>query len=112
MTKPTKQQRDFISMVAIQLAKYFIGPLLESNIEKNYSKYIDGLAEILVWSNEFYDLYYYKIMDWDAFKRSNYNIYNAETLEGLIIDFGFERMANHYSESKIKVSYFDKYSNT
>jgi hypothetical protein len=98
-------------MVAIQLAKHFIGPLMESNIEKNYSKYIEGLAEILVWSNDFYDLYYYKIMDWEVFKRSNDNIYNTETLEVLIIDFGFERMVNHYSKNKINVSYRNKYSN-
>ena len=111
MPKPTKQQRDFIDMVAIQLAKYFIGPLLEMNTEKNYSKYVEGLAEILVWSNEFYDLYYSKIMDWELFKRSNDNIYNAETLEGLIIDFGFERMVNHCTKSKINVSYHNKYSN-
>jgi hypothetical protein len=84
---------------------------MESNIEKNYSKYIEGLAEILVWSNDFYDLYYYKIMDWEVFKRSNDNIYNTETLEGLIIDFGFERMVNHYSKNKINVSYRNKYSN-
>ena len=99
-------------MVAIQLAKYFIGPLLELNNEKTYSKYIEGLAEILVWSNEFYDLYYHKTKDWELFKRSNDNIYNAETPEGLIIDFGLERMVNLYTKHKIDVSFTNKYSNT
>jgi hypothetical protein len=110
MTIPTKHQCDFIDRVAIQLAKYFIGPLLELNSEKNYSKYIEGLAEILVWSKEFYDLYYYKTMDWEMFKKSNDNIYNAETLEDLIIDFGFERLENYYTKKKTNVIYFENYS--
>ena len=111
MKTQTKQQTDFIKMVANRLAKNCMKSLLELSKEKNYSIYIGGLAEILDWSNEFYDEYYDKIINWEIFKSSSDNIYNAVTLDDLIIAFGWDRIKKFYTQNANHATYFlEKYS--
>jgi hypothetical protein len=106
-----KQQIDFIRMVAIHLAKIFMKPLLEFNKEKNYPAQVGGLAEILDWSREFYEQYYDKITNWEIFRCSSYNIYNAGTPGDLIDAFGRERFNKFCAQNKSHTAYFtEKYS--
>jgi hypothetical protein len=107
----TKQQTDFIKMVANHLAKNFIASLLELTKEKSYSANMGGLAEIIDWSKEFCDQYYYKVTNWEMFKWSSDNIYNAFTLDDLIVCFGKERLRKFYAQIENHTEYFkEKYS--
>ena len=110
MITETKQQTDFIKMVANRLAKNFMGPLFELTKEKGYSAHIGGLAEILDWSKEFCDQYYAKITNWEMFRWSSDNIYNAYTLDDLIVSFGRERLRKFYAQNQNCANYFkEKY---
>lgn len=85
-------------------------PLFEPGKEKNYNAQIGGLAEIIDWSREFYDLYFDKINNWEMFKYSKHNIYNAVILDDLIIAFGKARIIKFYAENKSLENYFlEKY---
>jgi len=107
----TKPQADFIKMVANHLAKNFIASLLELTKEESYSARIGGLAEIIDWSKEFCDRYYDKITNWEMFRWSNDNIYNAFTLDDLIICFGKERLRKFSTQIENHTDYFkEKYS--
>ena len=111
MITQTKQETEFIKMVAKGLAEKFLEPLFLSNKEKNYSAHIGGLAEILDWAKEFYDQYYDKIINWERFKWSSDNIYNVVTLDGLIVAFGHERIKKFYVQNTNHATYFiEKYS--
>ena len=97
-------------MVANHLAKNFIASLLELTKEESYSGSIGGLAEIIDWSKEFCDQYYDKITNWEMFRRSSDNIYNAFTLDDLIICFGQERLKKFCTETENRIDYFkEKY---
>jgi hypothetical protein len=105
------QQLDFIKMVANRLAKKCIQPLFELTREKSYQANIGRLAELLDWAEEFYELYYDKIVDWENFQRSNDNIYKAETLNDLITVFGQERLKTFFAQNAHRTNYFiEKYS--
>ena len=106
MITQTKQQTDFIKMVAILLAKNFIAPLFELTKEKSYSAHIGGLAEILDWSNEFCDQYYDNVLNWEMFRSSSNNIYNAYTLDDLIVSFGREILKNFHTQPENHTNYF------
>ena len=107
----TKSQADFIKMVANHLAKNFIASLLEFTKEESYSARIGGLAEIIDWSKEFCDQYYDKITNWEMFRSSSDNIYNAFTLDELIVFFGKERLRKFYTQIENHTDYFkEKYS--
>ena len=106
-----KQQIDFIKMVAIHMAKNFMKPLLEFSKDLNYSAQVGGLAEILDWSREFYEQYYDKIANWEIFRSSSDNIYNAVTRGDLIDAFGRERFKKFCAQNENHGSYFiEKYS--
>ena len=110
MQTQTKNHVDFIKMVANSLAKIYIEPLFELCTEKSQAIHIGGLAEILDWSREFHDQYYDKIIDWETFKCSNDNIYNAATLDSLIIEFGRDRIKKFYAQNLNHTTYFlEKY---
>ncbi len=111
MTLKTKEEFDFIKMVANRLVEKLIWFLFPLNSEKNYAAHIGGLAEILEWSEEFYSKYYDKILNWETFKRSSENIYNAVTPDDLIITFGQERLKKFYTQNTNHTTYFlEKYS--
>jgi hypothetical protein len=107
----TKQQTDFRRMVANQLAKNLIASLLELTKEKSYPVRIGSLAEIVDWSKEFCDQYYDKVTNWEIFMRSSDNIYNAFTLDDLIVCFGKERLKKFCTETENRIDYLKtKYS--
>ena len=97
-------------MVANHLAKNFIASLLELTKEESYSGSIGGLAEIIDWSKEFCDQYQDKITHWEMFRQSSDNIYNAFTIDDLIICFGKERLRKFYTQIGNHADYFkEKY---
>jgi len=49
---------DPVNLIAAHLAGKFVKPLFNSYKKHNYQIYVRCLAEILNWSQEFYDLYY------------------------------------------------------
>jgi hypothetical protein len=49
---------DPVGLIAAYLAGKFVTPLFNSYKKHNYQVYVRCLAEILNWSQEFYDLYY------------------------------------------------------
>ncbi|MEO8110018.1 MAG: hypothetical protein ABI594_08305 [Ginsengibacter sp.] len=111
MELQTQEQLDFIKMVAKCLAEKLIWFLFPANKEKNYSEHIGGLAEILDWSEEFYEQYYDKILNWEIFRYSGENVHNAETPNELIMAFGQERLKKFYAQNKNHTTYFrDKYA--
>lgn len=110
MILETQNQFDFIKMVANRLADKLIWFLFPSNKGKNFSEHIGGMAEILEWSEEFYIRYYEKILNWEAFKRSTENIYNAAIQDDLIVAFGEEKLKTFYEQNKNHNTYFlEKY---
>ena len=111
MELKTQEQLDFIKMVANRLAEKLIWFLFPSNERKNYAEHIGRLAEILDWAEEFYEQYYVKILNWEIFKQSAENIYNAGTPDELIIRFGQERLKKFYKQAENHHVYFlEKYS--
>ena len=111
MITETKQETGFIKMVAKCLAEKFLEPLFLLSGEKNYFVHIGGLAEILDWAKEFYDQYYDKVINWERFRWSSDNIYDIETLDGLIVAFGRDRMKKFYAQNANHPTYFlEKYS--
>jgi hypothetical protein len=110
MELKTQEQLDFIKMVANRLAEKLIWFLFPSDERKNYSEHIGRLAEILDWAEEFYEQYYDKILNWQMFKRSTDNIYDANTSDELIIAFGKEKLKKFYSQTENHHTYFlEKY---
>ena len=98
-------------MVARRLAEKFLERLIFLSKEKHYSARMGCLAEILDWSQEFYDKYYDKIINWETFKCSSDNIYEGITHDGLIVAFGEERLKKFYYQHVNHATYFtEKYS--
>ena len=76
--------------------------MFELTKEKSYSAHIGGLAEILDWSHEFCEQYYDKVLNWEMFKSSSNNIYNAFSLDDLIVSLGRERLKKFYTQTEIR----------
>jgi len=107
ITEKTKQQTDFIKMIANCLAKNFISSLFELTKEKSHSAQIGGLAEILDWSKEFCDQYYDKIFNQDL-PKGNHQTIQSLNLDDLIVTFGREKLKKFYSEAVNHTNYFEK----
>ena len=99
-------QTDLMDWVANLLTETFIDLLYKLGNEKNYYTHVGIIAELLEWSVDFTDQYYYKVIDWEIFKRSNENIYNADSLQDFVIAFGHERVKKIYSGNECNTSYF------
>jgi ribonucleotide reductase beta subunit family protein with ferritin-like domain len=87
-------------MVSIRLAEEFSKVLFEMSKEKTFCAHVDGLTEILGWSQAFCDQYYEKIGNWEAFKTGRENIYNAITLDDLIISYGRDQIDRFYKKKE------------
>jgi hypothetical protein len=98
MTLRTKQQLDFIDIVANFLADNFLKQVLAVNRKSSYDALVDGLSEILDWSWEFYDQYYDMIIDWQMFRCSGDNIYSAATVDELVVAFGRSKVARLHQQ--------------
>ena len=101
----------FIKMVATSLMEKLIEPIFKSNKRKAFPEHVGVIAEILEWSEEFYDRYYIKTLDWQAFKLSSENIHNVTILDDLITAFGKEKLKIFFEKHKNHQTYFlSKYS--
>ncbi len=80
-----------ICEIANRLADNFVKPLYNLCTEKNYYVYIGILTEIIEWAHEFFEQYHYSLSDWEAFKKSSENIYNATTPHEFLVAWGNER---------------------
>ena len=107
ITEKTKQQTDFIKMVANCLAKNFIRSLFELSKERSHSAQIGRLAEIFDWSEEFCDQYYDKIFNAEMPKWGHQTIQSLN-LDDLIVTFGREKLKKFYSETVNHTNYFEK----
>lgn len=107
----TKQQVDFIDVVIDLLVENFLKPLNQLCREKNYFVHVASLAELVDWSQEFWNQYFDLPGDWETFKSSDRNIFRAEDINDFIIAFGREKFKNFCNENVHYPEYFlEKYS--
>ena len=101
----------FIKMVATSLMGKLIEPIFKSNKRKAFPEHVGAIAEILEWSEEFYEQYYKKTLDWQTFKLSRENIHSVTILDDLIAAFGEEKVKTFFAKHKNHQTYFlSKYS--
>ncbi len=101
-----KNQTDLIDTIADRLVENFVEPLFEQSREKNYFVYLGTVAEIMSWSQELHDTYYQQLLDWENFKTSSGNIYQAATRDDFIIAWGRDKIKKYGSPIEVRgVSY-------
>ena len=83
---------DQVNEIASSLADNFVRQLYDFYNEKSYSAYLKSMSEIYHWAHEFYIQYNYKLNDWESFKESPENSYQAISKEGFLIAWGKNRM--------------------
>ena len=91
-----KNHNDPIGLIANFFADHFQNTLFYSGDEINFKVYIKCLNEILSWSYEFYNKYYYTIQDWEAFKVSRQNIFHADSLNDFLLSWGKRRIQEYH----------------
>jgi hypothetical protein len=107
----SKQQVDFIDIVIDLLVGNFLTPLNQLSRRKNYFVHVASLAEIVDWSQDFWDQYFDLPDDWETFRSSKRNIFKAETINDFIIAFGREKYKTFCNENADYPEYFlEKYS--
>ena len=107
----SKQQVDFIDIVIDLLVENFLKPLNQLSREKNYFVHVASLAEIVDWSQDFWNQYFDLPGDWETFRSSKRNIFKAENINDFIIAFGQEKFRKFCSENADYPEYFlEKYS--
>ena|ERR1700712_2055670 len=84
------------SYIAAFLARNFVKPLYDFCNEKNFFVYTGCFDEIVSWAHEFYNQHYEQINDWEVFKRSNDNIYNAVSPYGFLMAWGDNKMKSFF----------------
>ena len=84
----SQQQIDFFEIVVDLLVEHFVNPLNKLSNEKNYFVHVASLAEIVDWSEDFYDQYSDLPDDWETFKSSSRNIFKAGNITDFVIGFG------------------------
>jgi hypothetical protein len=88
---PNEEKINFLHMVSTQLVEYFARPLFDLSNEKNYHALVCTIEQIIDWSHDLSDKYYFKTTDWKQFQSSGENIFEAESLEEFVFAFGLER---------------------
>jgi hypothetical protein len=107
----SKQQVDFIDIVIDLLIENFLKPLNQLSREKNYFVHVASLAEIVDWSEDFWNEYFDLPGDWETFRCSNRNTFNAENINDFIVAFGREKFKTFCIEKADYPEYFlEKYS--
>lgn len=86
-----EEKIDFLHMVSGQLVEYFARPLFDLSNEKNYHALVCTIEQIIDWSHDLADKYYYKTRDWNKFRSSKENIFEADRMEEFVLAFGKER---------------------
>lgn len=107
----SKKQVDFIEMVVDRLVAHFVQPLSYFSGRRNYELHVASLAEIIDWSEDFFIRYFDIISDWERFRASSDNIFEADTLQDFITRFGQERFNMFCLENANNPNYLlEKYS--
>src|SRR5215204_2658918 len=83
-----KPQVDFIDIVIDLLVEHFVKPLNQLSREKNYFVHVASLAEIVDWSEDFYNQYPDLPDDWETFRSSSRNIFKADNINDFVVAFG------------------------
>ncbi len=83
-----------IGMLAACLADNFLNELYE----RSGKGYITTLDEISAWAHEFYNAYYEKLKDWEAFEESEDNIYKDICWDDFVISWGSDRLKKYLNE--------------
>ena len=84
----SKQQIDFFDIVVDLLVEHFVKSLNQLSSEKSYFVHVASLAEIVDWSEEFCNQYSDLPDDWETFKSSSRNIFNADNINEFVVAFG------------------------
>lgn len=115
--KPNDHVRnsDPVGSISTCLAGKFVKPLFDFYnesiyIENKHETYLICLAEILTWSQEFYDLYYNNKNDWEISAEIKNTIYNNGVHRNeFLLAWGDKRMkqflAKHYVETECSEPY-------
>jgi len=90
---------DQIGQIASCLSDNFVKPLFDFRGERKYSGYVKSLAEILIWSHEFYKKYYHILIDWETFEKSKDNIYNSTNWNDFLVAWGHKRMNQFFAQN-------------
>jgi hypothetical protein len=107
----SKKQVDFIDIVIDLLVENFLKPLNQLSREKNYFVHVASLAEIVDWSQDFWNQYFDLPDDWETFRSSDRNIFRAENINDFIVAFGEEKFKTFCIENADYPEYFlEKYS--
>jgi len=102
----SEQQVDLIDMIVDRLVESFVKPLNQLSNEKNYFTHVASLAEIVDWSHDFLWEYSYVFDDWNAFKSSSANIFNADNITAFIVAYGLKRFQLFCDENAGHPDYF------
>ena len=100
---PNEEKINFLHMVSGQLVEYFARPLFDLSKEKNYHALVCTTEQIIDWSHDLSDKYYSKTTDWNKFRSSKENIFEADSMEEFVLAFGKERF-NIVAESETLLS--------
>jgi hypothetical protein len=79
---------EFVENVTGQLMKSFLTPLKQYRTDTTFFTHVGILSEILEWSLEFSAFYYHRLSNWQKFRQSEANVFNADTLEEFVTGFG------------------------
>ena len=104
--------KDQIVTIAVYLAGKFAKRLFDSYKENNYPVYVKCLEEILNWSCEFYNLYYYNENNLESFetiKDTSYN--NGVHRDDFLLAWGDKRINQFFAQKTNETKYSQKYSN-
>jgi len=100
MIVSSSNDTDQVGLFAVCLADNFLKPLYDFCNERNYFVYVGCLAEILDWSQEFYNRYHHKLNNWEAFEKSRENIFSAVNRDDFLIAWGYKRIEQFFSQNR------------
>ena len=107
----SKQQVDFFEIVVDLLVEHFVNPLNQLSRQKNYFVHVASLAEIVDWSEDFYNQYSDLPNNWETFKTSGRNIFKVDNINDFVVAFGHAKFKMFCIENGNYPDYFlRKYS--
>lgn len=98
-----KTNNDPVAAIAVCLITHFAKPVYDFYNGKSYRLYVKSMEEIIDWSFEFHTQYYHRLKDWDAFKVSDDNIYNAADRESFLVSWGDCRIKEFFIHQENKM---------
>jgi hypothetical protein len=103
---------DPVELIAVYLAGKFAKRLFDSYKENRYPVYVKCLAEILNWSREFYNLYYYNENNGRSFENIKDTIYdNCVHRDNFLLAWGDKRAKQFFAQKTNETEHSQQYSN-